>query len=139
MTFALTSLERFKGFIMPIKSFDLAWIVVKDLKQAVQFYTEVVGMKLNEFHEGFGWAELAGHEGGSRLGIAQESDKESIKAGQNAVITLSVKDLAKSVQALKEKGADLVGEVVEIPQMVKLQMVKDASGNYFQLVQILHD
>ena len=50
---------------MHIDSMDLAWIVVKDLKQAIQYYTETVGLKLMVYDEKFGWAELQGHNGGA--------------------------------------------------------------------------
>lgn len=123
---------------MSIQSLDLVWIVVKDLKEAVQFYTEVVGMELKELHEGYGWAELSGHTGGARLGIAQENEKDSVRAGQNGVVTLSVKDLLLAKADLEKKGALMVGDVMEVPGMVKLQMVQDTSGNHFQLVQVLN-
>ena len=123
---------------MSIKNIGLAWIVVKDLKSAVKFYTEVVGLKLNEVHEQFGWAELSGHDGnGARLGIAQQSDMENIKAGQNAVVTLTVQDIAKAKKDLSKKGAKMIGDVLEIPRQVKLQTLVDHDGNHLQLVEVL--
>ena len=123
---------------MAIQSFDLAWIVVKDLQKSIQFYTEIVGMELKELHEEFGWAELSGSEGGARLGLSQENNKEVLSAGQNAVITLSVKNLLSAKAEMEKKGASMVGDIMEIPHVVKLQMVKDLSGNFFQLVEVLH-
>ena len=123
---------------MAIQSFDLAWIVVKDLQKSIQFYTEIVGMELKELHEEFGWAELSGSEGGARLGLSQENNKEVLSAGQNAVITLSVKNLLTAKAEMEKKGASMVGDIMEIPHVVKLQMVKDLSGNFFQLVEVLH-
>ena len=120
---------------MEIMGLDLAWVVVKDIRQAIQFYTEVVGLQLNEFNEEFGWAELSGSAGGARLGIAQVSDREAIQPGQNAVITLTVKNLAQAISDLSGKGAKMIGAVVEVPGAVKLQMVRDSDGNHFQLVE----
>ncbi len=122
---------------MKIKSIDLAWIVVKDLKQSVKFYTEKVGLKLMEFHENFGWAELSGENGGMKLGIAQEhpTANEGIVSGNNAVITLTVSSLEEAISDLKAKGAKLIGEILEVPGHVKMQMVQDEDGNHFQLVQ----
>jgi predicted enzyme related to lactoylglutathione lyase len=77
------------------QSLDLAWIVVKDLKKAVKFYTETVGLKLLELHEEFGWAELQGPDGGARLGIGVENDKDPIKAGTNACVTFTHFQLAQ--------------------------------------------
>lgn len=122
---------------MSVKSINLAWIVVNDLKNAVKFYTHTIGLKLIEMQEEYGWAELAGHDGGTRLGIAQKSDIDPIKPGQNAVVTLTVADLAKTKSDLSKKGVKMQGDVLEIPGQVKLQMVQDQDGNSFQLVEVL--
>ncbi|MDE3045866.1 MAG: VOC family protein [Verrucomicrobiota bacterium] len=122
---------------MSIKGLNLAWIVVNDLKKAVGFYTDVVGLKLEELNEQFGWAELSGSEGGARLGIAQQNEREAIQPGQNAVVTMTVENLVAAKERLIKKGAKVVGEVVEVPGMVKLQMVKDGDNNHFQLVEML--
>ncbi|MBS3903359.1 MAG: VOC family protein [Anaplasmataceae bacterium] len=122
---------------MRTKTMSLAWIAVKNLKQAIKFYTEVLGMKLMETHEQFGWAELQGHDGGARLGIAQLPDEGHFKAGQNAVVTFTVENIEKATTELTTKGATCIGSVQEIPGHAKLQMAVDADGNHFQLVQIL--
>lgn len=116
----------------------LSWIVVKDLKKAIEFYTNVVGLKLMELHEQYGWAELEGHEGGARLGIAQYQ-AEGPKAGQNAVVTFTVANLEQAKANAAKKGAQCVGELEEVPGHVKMQTIVDADGNQFQLVELLHD
>jgi predicted enzyme related to lactoylglutathione lyase len=124
---------------MSIKNISLAWIVVKDFKSALKFYTEVVGLKLNEVNEQFGWAELSGHDGnGAILGIAQQTDMEMIKPGQNAVVTLTVQDINKAKSDLSKKGAKMVGDIVEIPGHVKMQMMVDHDGNHMQLVEVFN-
>ena len=122
---------------MTIKSIDLVWIVVKDIKAAIQFYTEVVGLKLEEFCEEYKWAELIGHAGGARLGIAEQSSDEPILPGSNSVLTLSVANIETSLQDLKHKGLQFKGEMMEIPGQVKLQMAVDKDGNHFQIVECL--
>lgn len=122
---------------MHAKSFNLAWIVVKDLKQAIQFYTEVVGLKLVELNETYGWAEVQGHQDGARLGIAKEHPEQSTKAGHNAVPTFTVENIEKAIEHLHKKGAKCQGEIQEIPGHVKLQMVIDKDGNHFQMVELL--
>jgi predicted enzyme related to lactoylglutathione lyase len=127
---------------MRTKSIELAWIVVKDFKKAVQFYTEVVGLRLTEMNEEWGWAELEGHDGeGMKLGIAQQCVKEEdpIQPGQNAVLTFTVDDLEKESQNLLKLGVKLIGPINEVPGHVKLQTVRDTEGNYFQLVEKISD
>jgi predicted enzyme related to lactoylglutathione lyase len=121
---------------MQVQSMDLAWIVVKDLKKAIQFYTEVMGLKLLEMHEEFGWAELKGHKGGSRLGIAQMDN--TLQAGDNACVTMTVDNLEKAKELLEKKGVKCIGKLQEIPGHVKLQMVVDNDGNHMQLVEDIH-
>jgi predicted enzyme related to lactoylglutathione lyase len=127
---------------MNLASINLAWIVVNDLKKAIEFYTGTVGLKLMEHHEEYGWAELEGHNGGARLGVAQkclkgEKGEDDVQPGQNAVVTFTVKSLEKAIAEMKEKGATLIGEVQVVPGHVKLQMAQDSDGNRFQLVELI--
>lgn len=115
---------------------QLAWIVVKDLKKAIEFYTNTVGLNLQEYHAEFGWAELSGPDGAT-LGISQESPQMDEKAGTNAVITVSVKDLEQALAEFVKKGAILIGEILEIPEHVKMQTFLDNDGNKLQIVQKL--
>jgi predicted enzyme related to lactoylglutathione lyase len=116
---------------------DMAWIVVKDLQEAIKFYTETVGFKLMELSEEFGWAELQGHQGGCRLGLAVAQPHSPIQAGQNAVLTVTVPHLAKAKEQMSKRGIRWIGQEEEIPGHVKLQMAADADGNHFQLVELL--
>lgn len=125
---------------MRAKSIKLAWIMVKDLKKAVKFYTEIAGLKLVNMDEQWNWAELSGYEGGAHLGIGQISEKnqELIKPGQNSILTFTVENLEKACQELSNKGAKLIGKVEEVPGHVKLQMVQDQDENHFQIVEELY-
>lgn len=125
---------------MRAKSIKLAWIMVKDLKKAVQFYTETAGLKLVSMDEQWNWAELSGYEGGAHLGIGQISSDQPdiIQPGQNSVLTFTVENMEKACQEMSKKGAKLVGGVQEIPGHVKLQMVQDQDGNYFQIVEEIY-
>jgi predicted enzyme related to lactoylglutathione lyase len=119
---------------MNVRGNMLSWIVVKNLKEAVKFYTEVVGLTLDVEAPEYGWAELTAPEG-CRLGIAQESMDEQVKAGSNAIITITVEDLEKACSLYKEKGAKLIGEILEVPGHVKMQTFVDTDGNMMQIVQ----
>jgi predicted enzyme related to lactoylglutathione lyase len=122
---------------MKTKELGLVWIVVKDIQASIKYYTDVVGLKLMEVSEEYGWAELEGHEGGVRLGLAQENAHDDMKAGCNAVLTFSVADLDKALEEMLKKGAQAKGEVLEIPGHVKMQTMVDADGNVFQMCQVL--
>jgi predicted enzyme related to lactoylglutathione lyase len=121
-----------------VKSINLAWIVVSDFKKSLTFFTEVVGMKLMEKNEEFGWAELMGKDGGSILGIAQERKEEVIQAGKNAVVTFTVDNLEKTKENYKKHGVKLIGETLEIPGHVKMQTFADGDGNLFQIAELIN-
>jgi predicted enzyme related to lactoylglutathione lyase len=107
------SITKIGEMIMSIQSMDLAWIVVKDLKTAVTFYTDVVGLKVDVLEEQYGWAELVAQNGKMRLGIAQKNEHSDMEAGTNAVITLTVKNIEESKKDLLNKGAQLIGDIIK--------------------------
>lgn len=128
---------------MPIKRADLAWISVSDLKNATRFFTEILGMKVSQPDTGFGWVELIGKEGGALLGLAQMTKKGDPhnpvdhSPGMNAVVTFTVDDLDNTIAELKQKKVEIVGDICEVPGLVKLQFFRDPDGNLFQFCQEL--
>jgi len=118
-----------------LKSSDLSWIVVSDVKKAKKFFTETLGLKELNYAEEFGWVELSGQDGGCMIGLAQAN--EEMAAGNNAIITISVDDIEKSRSEFEKKGVQLIGDIMEVPGHVKLQMFTDLDGNKFQLVENL--
>lgn len=122
---------------MQVNEIGLIWIVVKDIKAAVKYYTEVVGLELMEMNEEYGWAELEGRDGGTRLGIAQENLAKGEKAGQNAVITFNVDNIKKTKEAMIKNGAKCEGDITEVPGHVKMQTMVDADGNRFQICELV--
>lgn len=127
---------------MSIEGIHLAWIVVKNLENSIQFYIESLGFTLKEHVPEFGWAELVGPTG-SHLGLAQEQDAPNewdgthFKAGSNAIITITVKDIEAVSQEYAQKGVVLLGKRMEVPGEVKLQTFRDPDGNIFQLAEDL--
>lgn len=117
---------------------SLSWIVVKDIQEAIKFYTETVGLTLLQHTPEYGWAELSGPEG-TTLGIAQENMEENVKAGTNAVVTVRVDDINKARADFEERKVTLVGDIIEIPGHVKMQTFQDKDGNTMQLVEILSE
>ncbi len=115
---------------------NLSWIVVKDLTAAVKFYTEVAGFNLQELSEEYKWAELKGAEG-SRLGIAEESSDNDIKAGSNTITAITVENINTAISFFKEKGVALIGDIMEVPGHVKIQTFADTDGNTMQIEQKL--
>lgn len=121
---------------MSIKSMDLSWIAVDDLDEAIKYYTEVLGLELMERSDEFGWAELRGTEGGSHLGLAQFSEMSPLEPGENAVVSMTVDNLDKTLKRLEGK-IECEGDVCEVPGHVKMQLIRDVSGNLIHLVEVI--
>lgn len=121
---------------MKVIGMNLAWIVVKDLEAAITFYTDVVGLTLREKSLEHHWAELSGPDGFT-LGLAQESSHMELRAGSNAVVTITVEDIVVAKNFYLKKGAKMLGDIIEVPGHVKMQTFIDKDGNTLQLVQLL--
>lgn len=116
---------------------QLSWLTIKDLSSAIQFYTEIAGFELLEHSPEYGWAELKG-EGGSRLGLSTECEENPIKAGSNSITCITVDDITKACALFTQKGAKLIGEMMEVPGHVKIQSFLDKDGNTLQLVEKIY-
>ena len=121
---------------MKNKGMHLVWIVVDDFEKALAFYCDVLGMRVAERSKEWDWAELHG-EDGSILGLGGCCPNSPIKAGGNAVPTFTVDNLDAALLELQAKKIQLEGPVQEVPGHVKMQLLRDPSGNYIQLVQKL--
>lgn len=120
-----------------IKSSDLSWIVVSDIKKARKFFTEVLGLKESSFNDDFGWLELQGAEGGAYIGVAQEGAEKEMQLGKGAVITLTVDNIEKTRKEFQKKKVKLIGDLVDVPGYAKMQLFSDLDGNMFQLIEII--
>lgn len=96
------TLQQFKA-----KSFDLAWITVKNFDEAVKFYKETIGLEQKDYAPEYKWAEFEGHAGGARLGICEASPECPIDAGGNAVVCFTVDDLDAACEFLKKRALNL--------------------------------
>ncbi|MDF2549594.1 MAG: hypothetical protein K0S07_661 [Chlamydiales bacterium] len=123
--------------MMKVNRIELAWISVSDMAKAKEFFCQTLGLTLSNESPEYGWLELKGSEGGATLGVGQGGEMSPISPGQHAIVTLTVDHLAQVVETLKERGVKLIGEIQEIPGHVRMQLIADPDGNYFQLVEKL--
>lgn len=116
---------------------QLGWVVSNDPAKAQKFFSETLGLTLTSSSPEWGWYEFTGKEGGFTLGVGGSSDHNPIKAGQNAVISMNVDNVEQAVQVLKERGVNVVGDIMTVPGHVKIATFKDLDDNIFQLVECL--
>lgn len=125
---------------MKVKAMNLAWISAKDSNRSMEFFTKILGLKLDSATPEHGWYELKGQEGGVCLGIGQATSgeyKSPLGVGQNAALTFSVDNIEAAEQWLKQHDVHCLGGIVEIPGHVKMLTFQDLDGNIMQLVQVL--
>jgi catechol 2,3-dioxygenase-like lactoylglutathione lyase family enzyme len=102
-----------------IKEIDNVSIVVDDLKSAVEWYRDVLGLK-HKFTEGsIQWAEMDSG-GRSTLGL---------KTKGNPSVCFVVNDLEEEMKKLKQKGVSF-DKVIELPGGVgRVTSFEDPWGN----------
>lgn len=126
---------------MVIKSIDLGWIVVKDVKAAKDFYVNTLGFELTADAPEYNWAEVKAKDSAFVIGIGQKSDEhenDGMVIGSNTVLTLTVDNIQDAITALTAQGVKFMGDVVEVPGHVKMISFVDPDGNHMQLVEKLY-
>lgn len=119
---------------MKIESMKLAWVSIKDFERSKKFFTQTLGLTLTNVADQWGWMELTG-DGSFFLGAGTCDDRNPVQPGNNAVVTMEVKDLAAACAELKQKGVTVMGDIIEVPGEVKLAFIQDPDNNHYQLVE----
>ena len=120
---------------MKVKKSDLAWVSVSELKQAKEFFTDVLGLSVSSSNEQFGWMELSAPEGGLTLGLGKGD--QGPKPGSGAIVAYNVDDINAMKKHLEDKNVTIIGDIMEIPGDVKMLMFADPDGNVFHVVEHL--
>jgi predicted enzyme related to lactoylglutathione lyase len=109
-------------------------IFISDMDNAVRFYTEVLGMKL-EYRFDNDWASLKTNDG-VNVGLHPAS-KES-PAGRKGSITIGFEvseSIENAVAAMKAKGVKFVGSIADDGE-VKAAHFVDPDGNEMYIVEV---
>ncbi len=102
-----------------IRGIDNVSIVVDDLKSAVEWYKDVLGLRHKFTEESIQWAEM---DSGGRSTLA-------LKTKGNPSVCFAVTDLEEEMKRLSGKGVSF-GEVFELPGGVgRVTSFEDPWGN----------
>jgi predicted enzyme related to lactoylglutathione lyase len=110
----------------------VAWYNVTDFEQAKKFYSETLGLK--KTFEMQNWAEFADREGASSIGVNATGGSPG---PGGATVVFEVNDVNAAQSRLAKSGVQFVGEVQEIPGVVRIATFQDPFGNQLQLAQSL--
>ena len=103
---------------------------VKNMDNAVKFYTEIMGLPLKIRFENH-WAEV--DAGPITIGLHPTEDGKKPKQGDGGTVSFPVSDIEAVVGELKKKGAK-VGPI-HTPERGKFVMITDPDGNMIHLVE----
>lgn len=125
---------------------ELAWITVSDVRKAKTFFIETLGLQVSDDAVEQGWLEVKAPGDTFLLGIGQvqqednnEEDSASVQPGHNAILTMTVDNLVQAKATLQKKNVTMLGDILEVPGHVKMQLFADFDGNKFQLVEMLDE
>ncbi|MFZ3169834.1 MAG: VOC family protein [Candidatus Methanoperedens sp.] len=132
-----------------IKTIDHIGIITNNLKQSVEFYTDVLGFSISAKIEmdDVGFSAIFVEKNGSRIElmgyrgeIPKRSESIEIALGGSSIqindhITFSVDDIGATVTELKEKGVEFDLEPIKLEGGMKLASFKDPNGVLIELVE----
>ncbi|MFD0586548.1 VOC family protein [Paenibacillus sp. GCM10027627] len=109
------------------------WYDVADLDRSIAFFTEKLQFEL-VFHDVEGGMVIVGtNTKDCTIGFSQS--ERVIPSTSSSVF--EVANIEKAVQDLSAKGVSFVGEIEEVPGMVKLATFVDPDGHNYMLSESL--
>ena len=129
-----------------IKSIEHIGIMVNDIHQSVEFYTNVLGFLIPRKIEMDEFSAVFVEKDGSKIelmeyrgkNVPERSKAIELKIGLiplNDHISFSVEDIEDTVIELKKKGVKLELEPMQLESGMKLASFKDPNGVLIELVE----
>ena len=115
-------------------SSGLATVFVSDMDRSIDFYCDVLGLKL-AYRFGNDWAQIIAGQG-LTIGLHPASDESP--AGRKGSITIGLnvsKPLEEVVKSIRNKGATIKGDIID-DQVLKVQYIEDPDGNELYLAEL---
>lgn len=108
--------------------YQLTTINVKNLNESIDFYTNILDMKvINRFSPNKG-IEIAFMKGEESIVIELiEGHTDSADSG-NVTLGFGVDSLTDTINKLKDSSAEILGEPVSVGNGVRIQFAKDING-----------
>jgi predicted enzyme related to lactoylglutathione lyase len=97
---------------------------VSNLERTIEFYTDKLGFKVHDYDANMRQARLYTSTKDCLMGFAE---KQPVVAGSTC-ITFEVENLEQAIQILQQKGVEFTGEIIEVPDLVKLAAFTDPDG-----------
>ncbi|MCK4224877.1 MAG: VOC family protein [candidate division Zixibacteria bacterium] len=106
-------------------------LTVKDLKKAVEFYENVLGLQKK-----YEFKDYAGFDcGGVELGVKTWGELQPLREGEPCIDFL-VDNIDEAYRTLREKGVKFIEEPKEMPWGCRVATFVDLDGNVLDLTQV---
>lgn len=111
-------------------------LMVKDMKESLRFYTEIVGLKVkNNFKPAPGMEITFLGDGETSIELICNENLKDINVGTDISWGFEVKSLDKTMELLKEKGIDILSGPTQPNPHVRFIFVKDPNGMRIQFAE----
>lgn len=122
--------ESFKNF----HTKDPVWVTmaVKDLERAKKWYNEVMEFETGTHIPEAGWSDLKLPAPGAMLGLNVLTEGEVTPGG--TTFNFPVNNLEKALATLKAKGATVISDIIDVPNMISMFNIQDSEGNVITLL-----
>lgn len=114
-----------------INGLDNVYYFVADIKKALEFYRDILGLEVIDQNEH--WASISLN--GTRLGLHKAQAGEFLKSSEKragATVTLNVGDIERAYEFYKTKGVRFLGEISKNPWGSQVSFT-DPDGNLLDL------
>ena len=109
-------------------------INVTDLDRSISFYQELLGMTLLYRVDEIGWCELQSPVGKVNVGL---SEGQGSPGAGGATLTFGVTNIDAAKAYLDGQGVRIDGDIITIPDLVKLLTFYDPDDNALMVYQQL--
>lgn len=113
-------------------------IKVKDLKESIEFYQQIVGLKLQRRFEAGPEREiafLAAAAGETEVELIADQGKENIDIGQDISLGFEIDSVTGKMKFLKEQGVEIESGPIAPNPEIEFFYVLDPNGVKIQFVE----
>ena len=111
-------------------------IHVKNMEESLQFYQEIVGLKLNQSFQAGPDMEISFlGDGETKIELICEKGKDDVDIGQDISLGFEVESLEEHMAFVEEKGLKILSGPVQPNPSTKFYFIQDPNGLTVQFVQ----
>jgi lactoylglutathione lyase len=116
------------------------WTTIKviDLEESIEFYQQIVGLKLQRRFEAGPEREiafLAAAAGETEVELIADQGKEDIEVGQDISLGFEIESVSEKMKFLQEKGVEVVSGPIAPNPEIEFFYVLDPNGVKIQFVE----